>query len=120
MSSRSWSAQPSPLAVSTRSQRRLLMKIEWRSTLRSSAVVCVLAAGFYSLVASGGGGGGGSTTQPQTWWTGFNHATLWGAFAVSNTSAPAPATACTSNTPPRPDPPIWWAAQNPNITGGSD
>ena len=95
------------------------MKIGWRSTLRTSTVVGVLAAGFYSLVASGGGGVG-TPTQSQMWWTGFNHSTVWGGFAVTNTSAPAPATGCTSNTPPRPDPPIWWAAQNPNVTGGSD
>jgi hypothetical protein len=82
--------------------------------------MAVLAAGFYSLVASGGTGGGGGTTQPQMWWTGFNHATVWAGFAVTNTSAPPPRTGCTSNTPPRPDPPIWWGTQNPNTTGGAD
>jgi hypothetical protein len=60
------------------------------------------------------------TTTPQTWFTGFSHSTVWGAFAVPNTSAPPPMTGCTSNTPPRIEPADFWAAQKANITDHSD
>lgn len=87
---------------------------ENRSTLRLALVVSVLAAGLYSLLASNGG------VTPQTWWTGLSHSTVWGAFAVPNTSAPPPATTCTSNTPPRIEPADWWASQPTGITSASD
>lgn len=88
-----------------------------RSLLRPSLVAGVVAVGLYSLLASNGTN---PPVTPQTWWTGFSHSTVWGAFAVPNTSAPAPSTACTSNTPPRVEPADWWAAQAANITDHAD
>jgi len=88
-----------------------------RSLLRPLLVGSVVAAGLYSLLASNGTN---PTTTPQTWFTGFSHSTVWGAFAVPNTSAPPPQTGCTSNTPPRVEPADFWAAQATNITDHSD
>jgi hypothetical protein len=94
------------------------MKSRSHSATRVVLVTGVLAAGFYSLLASTGGGGGGPTAQQ--WWTGLSHSTVWGGFAVPNTSAPPPATNCFANTPPRVDPPAFWAAQPANITDHAD
>src|ERR1700694_2560305 len=89
------------------------MKSRSHSATRVVLVTGVLAAGFYSLLAS-------NTITPQQWWTGFSHSTVWGGFAVPNTSAPPPATNCFANTPPRVDPPAFWAAQPANITDHAD
>ena len=89
-----------------------------RSLLRPLLVAGVVAAGVYSLLASNGTNPTGGT--PQTWFTGFSHSTVWGAFAVTNTSAPPPMSGCTSNTPPRVEPADFWAAQAANITDHSD
>jgi len=94
------------------------MKSRLHSATRLVLASGVLVAGLYSLLASNTTGG--SPTTPQQWWTGFSHSTVWGAFAVPNTSAPPPAQNCSSNTPPRVDPPAFWAAQAPNITDHSD
>jgi len=88
-----------------------------RSLLRPLFVAGVVAAGVYSLLASNGTN---PPAAPQTWFTGFSHSTVWGAFAVTNTSAPLPSTTCTSNTPPRVEPADFWAAQAANITDHSD
>ena len=92
------------------------MKSIGRSTLRISFVLGVVAVGIYSLLASGGGG----TNPPRTWFTGLHHSTVWGAFAVPNTTAPAPVNNCQSNTPPRIEPQDWWNAQLPTITDHTD
>jgi hypothetical protein len=86
-----------------------------RGSLRIVLVGVVLATGLYSLLGSGS-----TNTTPQTWWTGFSHSTVWAGFAVTNNSAPLPTTVCTSNTPPRIDPPAFWAAQAPNIIDHAD
>src|SRR5262245_15457483 len=79
---------------------------------RMVLVAGVFAAGLGTLLAC--------TTTPQQWWTGLAHGTVWGAFAVPNTSAPLPSTNCSSTTPPRVEPAAFWAAQPANITDHSD
>jgi hypothetical protein len=82
--------------------------------VRGGLVAGVVVAGIYSLLASN------NTPTPQSWFTGLAHETVWGSWPVTITSATPPQTVCESNTPPRVDPPTFWAAQPTAATNISD
>lgn len=79
----------------------------------------VLALGLLSIVGSGGGPGVQPT--PIDWWTGAVHGTLYGRFALQNSTEGPPTAACNGSlVPPREEPADWWAGLGSNITGGAD
>ncbi len=65
--------------------------------------------------------GGSAPPTPIDWWTGAGHGSLYGRFALQNSTEGAPTAACNGTaTPVNEDPTAWWAGLGANITGGSD
>ncbi len=60
----------------------------------------VLALGLLSIVGSGGGPGVQPT--PIDWWTGAVHGTLYGRFALQNSTEGPPTAACNGSLVPPP------------------
>jgi hypothetical protein len=64
--------------------------------------------------------GGGTGGNPQQWFTGFSHSTVWGAFATTTNYGSVPSTSCFTDTPHRVEPAEFWNGQPVAITNHSD
>jgi hypothetical protein len=95
------------------------MRAARRENMREKPIVALAALLVLALAACNGGQGGGITLSQ--WWNGVSHGTVWGDWALQNSSEGPPTSACNGALqPPRVEPAAWWASVNPNITGGSD
>lgn len=64
---------------------------------------------------------GSPPPTPIEWWTGAVHGTLFGRFAIQNSTEGPPTSACDPTpTPVNEAPEDWWASLGQNITSGSD
>jgi hypothetical protein len=62
---------------------------------------------------------GSPPPTPIEWWNGVNHATLFGRFAIQNSTEGPPTAACDGQpTPVNESPEDWWVSLGPNVTGG--